>query len=392
MTEPRLTYTLESCTHCLHCMKICPVEAIHLEDGIVKIDPVQCIDCGICVAGCPKGGLTVEKIPLEKTLSSYDYKVALVPGSFFAQFASLEEAGQMLKAIQSLGFDEVVDYSDIEGALYLEGICRMEVADQLCITSFCPSINALIEKNYPMLFEHLLDLEYPCEVAARQVRARLEGKYSRIGIYSLCDCLAKMALAKAPFGNQASAIDHAVAISQIFPAANRQKGKACFPVTLNREGLMSNVSDFYHYAKKKKPIIAVDGVNHCIQALETAEFGALDKIGLLALFACQGGCIGGSYLWSNPFIGEVHMEKLSYLAGKHVAALSQTEMSGHRELAMDKTSMPLKMQRYRSVNEVLEKLPRFDCGACGYPNCRALAGAIVDGKAGLHLCRVRKEE
>lgn len=392
MTEPRLTYTLESCTHCLACMKLCPVDAIHLEDGIVKIDQSQCIDCGICVDGCPKGGLTVEKIALKKSLSQYDYTVALVPGSFFAQFSSLEEAGKMLAGIASLGFDEVIDYSDIEGAIYQEAISRMEACDHLCITSFCPSMNALIEKNYPMLFECLLNLAYPCEVAAQKVRQRLNNQYERVGIYSLCDCLGKMAQAKAPFGNRTSEIDHAVAISQIFPEANRKKEAQHICVSLSREGLMSCVSDFYHYGKKQKPIIAIDGVAHCIQALETAEFGSLDKIGLLALFACQGGCIGGSYLWSNPFIGEVHMEKLMTLSTKPVKKLDKEEMSKKHELKMDKTSLPLKMQRYQAVNKVLEKLPRFDCGACGYPNCRALASAIVDEKANFHLCRVRKEE
>lgn len=86
------------------------------------------------------------------------------------------------------------------------------------------------------------------------------------------------------------------------------------------------------------------------------------------------------------------MEKLMTLSTKPVKKLDKEDMSKKHELKMDKTSLPLKMQRYQAVNEVLEKLPRFDCGACGYPNCRALASAIVDEKANFHLCRVRKEE
>lgn len=35
------------------CVKVCPKEAISIEDGIAHIDPQKCIGCGICVRECP---------------------------------------------------------------------------------------------------------------------------------------------------------------------------------------------------------------------------------------------------------------------------------------------------------------------------------------------------
>ena len=35
------------------CVKVCPQEAIHIEDGVARIDPKKCIGCGICARECP---------------------------------------------------------------------------------------------------------------------------------------------------------------------------------------------------------------------------------------------------------------------------------------------------------------------------------------------------
>ena len=35
------------------CTRVCPRDAIHVEDGIAKVDPQKCIGCGMCVRECP---------------------------------------------------------------------------------------------------------------------------------------------------------------------------------------------------------------------------------------------------------------------------------------------------------------------------------------------------
>lgn len=48
----------KSCNHgCLgfgSCVKVCPFDAIHVEDGVAKVDREKCKACGKCVAVCPK--------------------------------------------------------------------------------------------------------------------------------------------------------------------------------------------------------------------------------------------------------------------------------------------------------------------------------------------------
>ena len=53
------------CTHCVACkdeccVTACPVEAIKIEDGIVRVDEDECTACGTCVEVCPFGVMRME--------------------------------------------------------------------------------------------------------------------------------------------------------------------------------------------------------------------------------------------------------------------------------------------------------------------------------------------
>ena len=45
------------------CVKACPFDAIHIVDGIAKVDPKACKACGKCVAACPKN--LIELVPYD---------------------------------------------------------------------------------------------------------------------------------------------------------------------------------------------------------------------------------------------------------------------------------------------------------------------------------------
>jgi len=42
--------------------------------------------------------------------------------------------------------------------------------------------------------------------------------------------------------------------------------------------------------------------------------------------------------------------------------------------------------------KVIEMLPGYNCGACGYPGCSGLANALVNGEVTKVLCKPAKEE
>ena len=44
------------------------------------------------------------------------------------------------------------------------------------------------------------------------------------------------------------------------------------------------------------------------------------------------------------------------------------------------------------IDEIVNNLPKANCGACGYPGCEGFAKAIIDGKANVDDCKVSKKE
>jgi len=46
-----------ACIACQICVKRCPSDAIHMEDGLAVIDYTKCTNCGICAAVCPTGAI-----------------------------------------------------------------------------------------------------------------------------------------------------------------------------------------------------------------------------------------------------------------------------------------------------------------------------------------------
>ena len=98
------------------------------------------------------------------------------------------------------------------------------------LTSFCPTINRLIKQEYPTLIDHLLPYDYPVEIAAKRLREKYKGK--DIGIFSLCECVGKLTLAKEPLGKMDSQIDYALSISRMFPHFNKRKGKGKEEMTM----------------------------------------------------------------------------------------------------------------------------------------------------------------
>ena len=45
-----------------------------------------------------------------------------------------------------------------------------------------------------------------------------------------------------------------------------------------------------------------------------------------------------------------------------------------------------------SIEEVVELLPKYNCGACGYPGCKEMAQALLNKEAVPTLCKPMKKD
>jgi ferredoxin len=55
-----MTYVVtENCINCKHgtCISVCPVDAFREGENFLVIDPVDCIDCHLCVSECPEDAI-----------------------------------------------------------------------------------------------------------------------------------------------------------------------------------------------------------------------------------------------------------------------------------------------------------------------------------------------
>ena len=385
-------YTLDSCEKCLKCIKACPTSALSMVDNRIIIDGDNCINCGRCIRACHSKGLLAQGSPLS-AIDDYDYTVCLIPSALSSQCASMEEAEDMFANIKDLGFDEVIDISDIEGAIMNE---TFRLADNISkdsvITSFCPVIVQLIETRYPMLIDHFAPLRYASELAAMMARERLADK-GNVGIFYLCECEAKLVLAKHPYDNPNREVDHAISIIDILPFIQKKRsGGERKEVNFSRAGLQSCNTALI---PQKPEYLMADGFEKVENILELAEFDLLKSFRLLYLFACFSGCVGGHLMFGN-----------GYLAKNNVHSLAPREMNTPPELPFEllycedvivekksQVSVAEKMTFFKQVNEVLEKLPGLDCSACGMQNCRIMAESIIKGERKLDDCIIgRKKE
>jgi len=142
--------------------------------------------------------------------------------------------------------------------------------------------------------------------------------------------------------------------------------------------------------------LVVDGISNVNEMLEQVSLGKLNHVGHIEALACAGGCIGGPLTVENRFVAQQRMQQRiqKLIAEKTI----QGKCAGHADLdtvlgaderrAIEpRPILQLDENIFKAIYKVelmekkLEELPGLDCGACGSPNCKALAEDIVQGTA-----------
>lgn len=384
MNKSVITYTLHQCTKCLKCLRACPTQAITIEKERVHIHHERCINCGRCKDVCLNQGLQAKGSTLYD-LQNYDYTIALIPSALYGGAKSKNEVEQILMAIKSLGFDQVIDISDIEASVHIYSMASVKEEQGLKISSHCPCVNRLISMKYPTLYPSLVEVDYPSEVAARHYRKIYNDK-GIVGIFYLAECVSKLEFAKYPYGNTHFEVDHALSISDLFPLIKHATTCQQYPVDYCSVGLRGAISK----SKDEKGYLNVDGLEKIINILELAEFNVINDVDYLNLNFCFNGCVGGNLLWGNAFLGKNNIKELIKTATKMPMLLSNEELRGDYQISnpVDERSMKEKLAHFKLLNEKLTLLPEYDCGACGFAGCRAMAEAMIEGNKAVEDCKV----
>jgi pyruvate formate lyase activating enzyme len=117
---PEIAHRESSCKRCGRCVEVCPVQAISLTEGAIRIDRNLCDNCGECVSECPHEALkifgkemTVDEVfaVVRKDKDYYKVTGGGVTVSGGEPLAQAEFAAALLKRCQEAGIHTCLDTS-----------------------------------------------------------------------------------------------------------------------------------------------------------------------------------------------------------------------------------------------------------------------------------------
>lgn len=392
-----VTLEKDKCVGCTNCIKRCPTEAIRVRDGKAQIISERCIDCGECIRVCPHHAKKTKFDHLEK-LKDFEYTIALPAPALYGQFNNLDDIDFVLTGLKELGFDEVFEVSRA-AELVSEATRRLMADDSLprpVISSACPAVVRLIRVRFPDLCPHVLPLRSPMETAAGFAKSEAAKKtglpMEKIGCFFITPCPAKVTDIKRPIGVEKSMVDGAIAISEIFPRLSSKMDKLEQIEPISESGIIGvswASSGGEAAALLNDKYLAADGIENVIRVLEELEDERIRELDFIELNACSGGCVGGVLCVENAYVAKARLQRLrKYLpvSKNHLREEIPQGMNWQESLEFSPVltlseDLGEAMQMMMDIDDICEKFPGLDCGACGAPSCKALAEDVVKGLA-----------
>ena len=392
-----LTLEKDQCVGCTNCIKRCPTEAIRVRDGKAQIISERCIDCGECIRVCPHHAKKTRFDHLDK-LQDFEYTIALPAPSLYGQFNNLDDIDFVLTGLKALGFDHVFEVSRA-AELVSEATRRLMAQGSLprpLISSACPAVVRLIRVRFPDLCPHVLPLRSPMETAAGMAKAEAAARTGlpkeKIGCFFITPCPAKVTDIQCPIGIEKSMVDGALAISEIFPILSSKMDKLETVEPLAKSGIIGvswASSGGESAALLNDKYLAADGIENVIRVLEELEDERIRELDFIELNACSGGCVGGVLCVENAYVAKARLQRLrKYLpvSQNHLRADIPQGMNWQEPLEFAPVltlsdDLSEAMEMMMEIDNICEKFPGLDCGACGAPSCRSLAEDVVKGQA-----------
>ena len=387
------------CKGCTNCLRHCPTEAIRVRGGRAHIIDERCIDCGECIRICDYHA----KVAVTDDISAirgFPHAVAIPAPSLYGQFKNLKSISPVLDALKAIGFEDVFEVArgaDIVSRAIHEKLREPGLPKPL-ISSACPAVVRLIQVRFPDLIPNIVDIRQPIEVAAEIAKDEFCRKHhcppEDVGVFFITPCPAKMTAIRSPIGQQKSAIDGAISMMEIYGKMMPHIGRILAHPTQPSStmfGVRWAASSGEANAVCPDNSLAVDGIQNVSRVLEEIENNMLSDLVFFEGNACIGGCVGGPLTFENNYVAKNSVRKMvKAMPDTHpdtdvpVALLNKYPVRNDEPFrpnaaAVLDDNMAEAMRKMMRMNEIIEKLPGYDCGSCGSPTCAAFAEDIVRG-------------
>lgn len=389
------------CRHCYKCVRNCAVKAITVKDEQARIMVDHCINCGRCLEVCPQNAKTfASDLERVKGYLRQGFQTIISIAPSYAGVLELDRPGQVVDALQKLGFYEVRETA--EGAALVTNEYKKLVRENRMpniITTCCPSVNDLIEKYYPDCAKLMAPVVSPMVAHGRYIK-KIYGPDVKVVFLGPCIAKKQEAIgddrvfgaidAILTFEELADWFDEAgidLASCEDKPMGNPDpKINRLYPVS---GGVIQSViteedADGYHK-------VFVDGLENCMEMLECLQKGELDHC-FIEANVCEGGCAKGpaSAHWNTSYVKtKVKIENgVTYKAARDLPDMTTEELAKEFGDHSIRDVLPSEDQ----IRKILQSTGKFtaedelNCGACGYSTCREKAIAVFQGKAELSMC------
>lgn len=397
----------EKCFGCVHCIKVCPTEAIRVKNGLAIVNNLRCVDCGNCMRACPVDAFYILQDDLSH-IYNFRLRIALIPSVTIGQFPETITDDQIYGAIKHLGFTHVYEVEQpMQWLIDLIYRHKQENPDKKpLISTFCPAIVRLIQIKYPSLVDNIMNVKAPHDLAANFVLEKLKSEgvpEEEIGLFYIAPCSAKIAAVKDPVGEKASIINGVINMNELYNrvmtiiANNPGISFSGNREYLSREGILWPLTRGEARLFKRRSM-AVDGIHNVVKILEKLETEEMPEIDFIELRSCDRGCAGGILLSGNRFLTVERLERRARRYPRAIEAI--TEPSLEKQVKTGMVSDPVEssrvfqldmdrakaLEKLAKVERIICQLPAIDCAACGAPNCHALAEDMVLGQAKMTDC------
>lgn len=389
-----------SCRHCYKCVRYCEVKAISVQNEQAHIMKEQCINCGHCLEVCPQNAKTfASDIERVKGYLGQGMKTVISIAPSYLGVLEYNKPGQIVDALLKLGFYEVRETAE-GAALVTKEYWKLLKEGKMknIITTCCPSVNDLIEKYYPDLIDQMAPVVSPMIAHGRLIK-EIYGESTKVVFLGPCIAKKEEAVGDTRVFGAVDAILTFEEITRWWKAEGIEVLKCeARPVGnpnpfVNRlyplgGGVVTSILS--HSVEDNYYKVHVDGLRSCMELFEELLKGETEQC-FFEVNVCEGGCIKGpaSDKWQQTFI-KAKMNVEDQVAHRERAKEIQTAVSLDKKFldrhveelhpeAAEMDAVLCAMGKYAKEDEL-------NCGACGYPTCRAKAEAVYQKKAEIGMC------
>lgn len=379
-----------SCHNCMRCVRSCPTNAmtyIHNQPTIVED---ECILCGNCYSVCPHDAKSiVSDFNAVKTWLANGEKVIMsVAPSFTSVWPRFSSLSKILKNRGFFAVEETARGAALVSQAYANLIDEHKMKN--IITTCCPAVTALIEKEYGDLINNMAPVISPLIVHGKLIKE----KYPDAKVVFLSPCIAKYKeIEDERFkGN----IDACINMFELYDWIKDTKDTSeeddweDFEGSISRlyptpGGIVGTLKDNLNYK-----YVNVEGIERIKSVLQAIQEGQMEGY-FFEMSSCIGSCMGGpllSHFRHNEWLGQsiIHrkVDINKKIDKKELPFDISTTWHAENIYHPKHTEEEIEEELLRMGKNSSEKI--HDCGACGYETCRLKAIAVLDGKADPRIC------